>query len=458
MIFSGKIKARSLLLIILFSLFACTQTPKVQEFPDTASPTEEVRRFEDDMRQAGNSQVDALAPNSFSKAQKALEKSRKYLEKQKSARETLHEVALGRSYLEEAMRGANVSHDKIEEVVAARKRAIEANAQQYFPADFKVSDSTLNEVARDLEKNNLKSAEKNREKLQSAYLNLELRAIKEGALKDSREAIDLAVKEGAKRLAPQTLSAALQHYKNTDAFITANRHDTAQIRGRADSTRESALHLLKITRDAKAGKVMTPEEVALSLEKERQRVAASESMLANKTSELGEEQKQAQALEKTHRSLLTERQMNEKYETARAQFSENEAEVYRQGNALTIRLKGLEFPTAKADIQSNNFALLSKVEKVIKDFGDSAITVEGHTDSMGGKKVNDKISQQRAEAIRTYILSNTKDLQPSAVKAIGYGDQKPLATNKTASGRAQNRRVDIRIEPSEQKEPVSSVE
>jgi len=75
------------------------------------------------------------------------------------------------------------------------------------------------------------------------------------------------------------------------------------------------------------------------------------------------------------------------------------------------------------------------------------VTVEGHTDSTGGKKLNQKLSAARAEAVKEYLEVNAAD--PSIeFDSKGFGYDKPLATNKTPEGRAQNRRVDVVIEPS----------
>lgn len=132
---------------------------------------------------------------------------------------------------------------------------------------------------------------------------------------------------------------------------------------------------------------------------------------------------------------------------ARKAFTTEEAEVYKQGDNILIRLKGMEFPSAKATIQSKNYPLLSKVQKVIGEFGtDSAVTIEGHTDSIGGKQINHQLSTQRAMAVKEYLESNIGGLEKK-IEAVGFGDEKPIAGNKTATGRAQNRRVDIVIKP-----------
>jgi outer membrane protein OmpA-like peptidoglycan-associated protein len=108
----------------------------------------------------------------------------------------------------------------------------------------------------------------------------------------------------------------------------------------------------------------------------------------------------------------------------------------------------MEFPSAKANITEKNKPLLGKVQKVMEEFGSSSVVVEGHTDSVGGKKINDRLSQNRAEAVKNYLQSNSGAMtEDSKIEAVGYGYQKPLATNKTANGRAQNRRVDIIIKP-----------
>jgi outer membrane protein OmpA-like peptidoglycan-associated protein len=69
--------------------------------------------------------------------------------------------------------------------------------------------------------------------------------------------------------------------------------------------------------------------------------------------------------------------------------------------------------------------------------------VEGHTDNIGKEELNIKLSQQRAEAIVSYLTE--KGIDPSRLKAKGYGFSKPIADNNTEEGRAMNRRTEIKI-------------
>lgn len=109
-----------------------------------------------------------------------------------------------------------------------------------------------------------------------------------------------------------------------------------------------------------------------------------------------------------------------------------------------LRLKGLSFKKSKSGIGSENFPLLAKVQKIISEIGPSQIAIEGHTDSLGEKKLNDDLSVQRALAVQSYLVEN-KNVAPDKITATGFGYAKPIATNKTAKGRAQNRRVDVII-------------
>ena len=70
--------------------------------------------------------------------------------------------------------------------------------------------------------------------------------------------------------------------------------------------------------------------------------------------------------------------------------------------------------------------------------------IEGHTDSFGGDKANLDLSQRRADAVMQYLLANM-DIERSRIFSMGYGESKPIANNETKEGRAQNRRIDLKL-------------
>jgi outer membrane protein OmpA-like peptidoglycan-associated protein len=103
----------------------------------------------------------------------------------------------------------------------------------------------------------------------------------------------------------------------------------------------------------------------------------------------------------------------------------------------------VHFATAKYRVLPDSFALLNQVAQVLSDFPKMRVSVEGHTDSVGGEAMNMRLSQRRAEAVRDFLVS--KGVSPDRLEAIGFGPTKPVASNKTARGKAQNRRTEFRI-------------
>ena len=86
--------------------------------------------------------------------------------------------------------------------------------------------------------------------------------------------------------------------------------------------------------------------------------------------------------------------------------------------------------------------MLAKVGDALKLFPTASITVEGHTDSAGSDSANLLLSQDRADAVRQYLISNL-GISTEKVSSIGYGEARPIASNETDSGRARNRRIDV---------------
>lgn len=106
----------------------------------------------------------------------------------------------------------------------------------------------------------------------------------------------------------------------------------------------------------------------------------------------------------------------------------------------------LFFEGDKAVISENDYGKLDSVIDLIKSYPGSTVLIEGHTDNIGSKEANHRLSHQRADAVKNYMISKGS-IEPSAIKTIGHGGSKPIASNDTAVGREQNRRVDMLIMP-----------
>jgi outer membrane protein OmpA-like peptidoglycan-associated protein len=120
-----------------------------------------------------------------------------------------------------------------------------------------------------------------------------------------------------------------------------------------------------------------------------------------------------------------------------------------RGTVITLS-GGVLFASAKYDLLPNAQSNLSQVaEALAKSDPDSKIQVAGYTDSQGGQTYNMELSQHRAEAVRTYLVSH--GVASDRISAQGFGPSQPIADNNSAEGRADNRRVEIVVQPSASK-------
>ena len=109
----------------------------------------------------------------------------------------------------------------------------------------------------------------------------------------------------------------------------------------------------------------------------------------------------------------------------------------------TYTLNNVHFDFAKATLRADSFAELEELVSYLKHKDDIRVEIAGHTDNVGNDADNLKLSQQRAEAIRNYVIR--KGISPSRIVAKGYGAAEPVADNDTDEGRQLNRRTEVRI-------------
>ncbi len=104
-------------------------------------------------------------------------------------------------------------------------------------------------------------------------------------------------------------------------------------------------------------------------------------------------------------------------------------------------LEGVNFDFDKATLRQEDMGSLDKDVETLKAWGDVNIEVAGHTDSMGSDAYNMKLSRQRAEAVRNFLI--TRGVSADRLAAKGYGESQPVADNATEEGRFKNRRVEL---------------
>ena len=101
------------------------------------------------------------------------------------------------------------------------------------------------------------------------------------------------------------------------------------------------------------------------------------------------------------------------------------------------------FDSGKSTFQKGTYTVLQSITSILKEYPYSRFMIEGHTDSDGSNQLNQALSENRAAAVKNYLIEN--GISTDRLRSTGFGETKPIATNKTAKGKAMNRRVEISL-------------
>jgi outer membrane protein OmpA-like peptidoglycan-associated protein len=192
------------------------------------------------------------------------------------------------------------------------------------------------------------------------------------------------------------------------------------------------------------------DQARSELERQEAELAAKQLALKQREAELasktGELNKTTGELNKTTNALELERKARLAAEAkAKAALASLEeiGRVKEEARGMVITLSGaVMFKTNDSVLLSIAERQLAKVAEALQEQNeDKKIVIEGHTDSRGSDKKNIQLSQQRADSVRSYLIS--QGVSAGRIEAVGIGESKPIANNKTAEGRANNRRVEI---------------
>ena len=133
------------------------------------------------------------------------------------------------------------------------------------------------------------------------------------------------------------------------------------------------------------------------------------------------------------------------YLDKQAKELEQIAETKRTENGVLVSMKSeILFDSGSAVLKPEAVTQLEKVGDVLAKYSDDRVRVEGHTDAVGTRKSNEELSLRRADAVKRVLLG--RGVQESQITALGIGEERPIADNRTAEGRHQNRRVELHID------------
>lgn len=425
----------------LGSFYGCaSHAPAVQ---DNRDPGQVMSELNTRMQTAQDQQVPLLSPQDFSKAKEAYNDANKaQMKTEPNNQDVLANARESEDYMTKAEKNASVSKLTMSSAIEARQNAINAGANTYFKDDFKNADDQFTDLTKNVEDGNLGYAKDKQSDVANLYTHLEKAAVYRRYAYNAKQALVAAKDQGAKKWAPDQLKDADAKYQALSQAIENNPHDTENISTLSVAAQQSAEQLLKTTQDSKYLASLPPEERAEKMQEQQARISSLQGSAAAAGAEAG-------TYKERNANLQAQAAMAQKIKDVQKNFSPEEAEVYQQGNNMIIRLKGIDFAKGDANIPSKNFQLLNKVGDAIKDFGpDTKVVVAGSTDSTGGKKINQKLSEQRADAVKNFLVANNAAPE-TQIQSMGMGSSKPIASNKTSEGRAANRRVDVTIEPQE---------
>ena len=451
------------LIIISLLFFGCTTTPTLSEF-QVIEEYDEISAFKARLAEDRASGLFDLAPLGFEQAQSKLKQaiSLGRTRRDEQVAETLDE---GRRILGKAESDASLSKELMREVLEARRLAIAAGADTMLEERFNELDGKLRKASRQVEQGEIEAAKKWRPEMLEGYAEIELEALKQDATENARHDISLATQREADEYAPKTLKLALEELAFAVAVLETNRTQREKAKSHALQAGRQARRSIEITEMIKdfERREYTPEQIILWYQKQLSLINEPSSerlpfdrpnhevvkVLRDKLENFASMQQAelATRIDLQTRLAAVERENREaqaRFDKIQDLFSADEANVYRQGHNVLLELRAFNFPSGGTDIQAENFALLDKIVTAVNSFPDPNVVVSGHTDSVGSADTNQKLSQQRAETVASF-LEKVGGVKRTRLTALGYGESRPVANNETEQGRKSNRRIEVLI-------------
>jgi outer membrane protein OmpA-like peptidoglycan-associated protein len=276
---------------------------------------------------------------------------------------------------------------------------------------------------------------------------------------EARNAVEIARSQGAEKYAPDIFSKAtssLQMAENSLASkedkgkIVTNARQTIQFAEDARSLSAERQEAERIQKEkdaaAAAAQAKAEEQAAIEAKRQAELTAAKEAQMKAEAAQVQAEAEAKQAAEQAKAQAA-----KEDAERARAATAALRVQLLQQLNSvlqttdsprgLVVNMADVLFDFGKYDLKPDAKIKLAKLAGIIQAHPGLNLAIEGHTDNIGGDEANMKLSQQRGDTVRDYLVQ--QGLGADAVTAVGLGKAEPVADNSTNGGRQKNRRVEI---------------
>jgi outer membrane protein OmpA-like peptidoglycan-associated protein len=264
---------------------------------------------------------------------------------------------------------------------------------------------------------------------------------------EARNAVEIAQSRGADAYAPEIFSKAKASLRIAENSL-AQKADEKVVISNARQTVQFAEDARRLTEQRKEAERIANEKAAAAAAAK----AAAESKAAAEAAE-AKRKSDAEAQRQADLATAEQAKLQADAERSRKAAADLRTQLLEQFNrvletrdtprGLVVNMGDVLFATGKYDLRPEAQIVLAKLSGIILSHPGLNLAVEGYTDSVGSDDFNLKLSQQRAETVRDYLL--TQGLSDSSVTAKGFGKSNPVADNDTPAGRQQNRRVEIVI-------------
>jgi len=453
----------------------CASQPQLTQ-DQILSQNQKVASLNSALQKAKANDAELLAPESYTRASNSLDRAM-VAASNNSTEVANTEAAAGLKDIDKLTSDSQKTREIMDEVLHARERAIKAGANT---ADV---DADLKRSAIMVEDGNIEKAKKMRPELLAQYQQIQLVALKKNTMSLAKSALADARQQRATKYAPKTLAQAEEEMALAVTILDADRSQTEKANlhaqkakwlaeqsaaisetikdfDRRDYTMEDIVlwhqQQLQTINEPLGGQLPFNEpdkKVVLGFRNTIDKLVNERNMTRAQLQEAEQlSQAQQQSAEKRIAGMMSatqaekekQRAEQQKFEAVQALFNETEANVYRQRTNVLISAHGFQFPSGQSEIQANNFPLMNKIIRAIKTFPNAYIEVSGHTDSMGDDASNQLLSESRAAKVAKF-LNEVGEIPSSRIMSKGFGETRPVASNENREGRAENRRVEIKI-------------
>lgn len=445
----------------------------------------------DSLSTARSDNLHLISPEAFSDASESHNEAEQMMKEGEKISDIREAVNEGQQALSKAKEFQDIGQVILEKAFEARGDAVAARAPNYAKEKWREAEEMIRSAGGEIEKGDQEDARGDAKEAVDLYRSAELKSIRANLLGTAREERKAAKEAEAEEWASRTWKEATSKLQKADKILKTNRYDRESSRRLAEEAANQFAHARRLAETAKKidddveanaeaallryeGYIQTiadtlgtevtfgddPEAVTErllasiqsvnedrqnlrnSLQQRRERIDRLQQVIDSLDARLA---KLEEREEKVSAELQEKQERQRTLDRVRNVFNANEADVLTSGEQLIVRMQGLNFPSGSSEIQPKNFGLLTKLQRVIREFADGTVTISGHTDARGNEARNMKLSEERAQAVRQYLLANM-DVPANRIQAVGKGESQPIATNETEEGRSKNRRIDVTID------------